>query len=140
MKKLFVVILFSVLVAGTSGYAQVRLNGAVDVLKTPFFEGFPNLNLGLELNYFAARSIALTGGIETWNKPDMPFGVALGARWYPINPLFFRLRGILSNNSDFDIGLGYTFGLSKKWYLEVISDYYVVNSDFALRMGLGVRF
>lgn len=140
MKKLFVVILFFVLVAGSTGYAQVRLNGAVDILKTDFFNEFPNLNLGFEVNYFAARSIALTGGVEMWNKPDMPFGVALGARWYPINPLFFRLRGILSDNSDFDIGLGYTFGLSDKWYLEVISDYYVVNSDFALRMGLGVRF
>jgi len=139
MKKLFCIILFLIAVGSTSSFAQWRLVGGVDMLKSPFFEDYPTLNMGFEVNYFAARSIALTGGIETWQKPDMPFGVALGARWYPLNPLFFRMRGILSSDSDFDLGLGYTLGLSRKWFLEISSDYYVINQDFALRLAIGVR-
>ena len=139
MKKIvFLVGLFSIL-SLTESKAQWRLNAGVDLVKTPFFaENTPAIQLGLEASYFFARSFAFTGGLEIWEEPVDQFGVSLGLRAYPLDPIFLRMRGILASESDFNIGVGYIYPLSKQWALEIISDYYTTHQDFALRVGVGV--
>lgn len=137
MKK--IVLLFGVFIAlGLSQkvMAQTRLNVALDVLRTPFFNEV-SLNGGAELDYFLANRFALTGGFEYWQKEGDQFSGALGLRFYPINPVFIRFRGILNQNSGVNIGMGYALKLSRKLRMETIFDYYTPYDDFAVRIGLG---
>lgn len=140
MKKItFILIAFALLSSG-SAFAQWRINAGIDILKTEFFpNSFPDVQLGVEAAYFITGSVAMTGGIEIWDKPANQLGGSLGVRYYPVNPVFLRMRGILAQDSDFAIGLGYAIPISDKWRFETMADYYAVNSDFALRLGVGVR-
>ena len=140
MKKLF----FSLLVITTLAIfnpvsAQWRLNAGIDLLRTPFFEPFPSVNIGAEVAYFITGSVAFTGGFEYWDKSDL-FGGAAGVRWYPVNPVFLRMRGILASDPDLGLGIGYAIPLNSKWRIELMSDYYAVEAIFAIRFGMGVKF
>ncbi|MGK7394494.1 MAG: hypothetical protein ACNS62_07965 [Candidatus Cyclobacteriaceae bacterium M3_2C_046] len=142
MKKLtFLVFTMICLSGGFKATAQWRLNGGIDLIKTPFFgDNWPSVNIGAEVAYFVTNSVGLTGGIEIWDEPANQLGGSLGVRWYPVNPVFFRMRGILSEESDFSLGLGYAIPLSRDWRLETMADYFAVNQDFAIRVGFGYRF
>ncbi len=136
MKKiLFTLVVLFALSVSTS-QAQWRIAGGVDLLSTPFFENVPKYRFGVEANYFAASKFAVTGGLEFIEKD---LGASLGFRFYPINPVFLRMRGILNSNSDLALGMGYAIGLNSNWRLETMADYYAVSSDFALRLGFAVR-
>lgn len=137
MKKIiFIMAIVLGLFATNESQAQWRLNAGVDLLKTPFFEPFPAIQVGMEMNYFIVNRVAFTGGFEYWQKPDL-FGASVGARFYPISPVFIRMRGILAAESDFAIGFGYAIKLNRDWRLELMSDYFAVNQDFAIRFGIG---
>jgi hypothetical protein len=140
MKKFILIISLGLVLLSITSQAQWRLNAGIDLLKTEFFQenNFPAIQLGLEAAYYVTSSVALTGGLEIWDKPDL-FGGSLGVRFYPVNPIFLRFRGILAEDSDFSLGLGYALPLNKKWRLETMTDYYAVNKDFALRLGIGYR-
>jgi len=49
------------------------------------------------------------------------------------------MRGILKDNSDLALGMGYAIGLNKSWRLETMADYFAVSSGFAMRVGLAVK-
>lgn len=135
MKKLIIV--FFVFFAGISAsQAQWRIAGGVNVLTTPFFENVPKYIFGVEGQYFTGNAFAITGGLEFIEKD---LGGSFGLRYYPINPVFLRLRGILSAESDVGLGMGYAIALGNQWRLETMADYFAVNSDFAFRVGLAVK-
>lgn len=139
MKKFFAISVIIFVFAFSQANAQLRLNGGIDILKTPFFKPFPSVQVGLELAYFLTSSVAFTGGFEAWQKPEQ-FGGSLGLRFYPVNPVFMRMRGIISSDSDFSLGLGYAIPINRDWRVEIMSDYYIVNEDFAIRLGMGYKF
>lgn len=116
--------------------AQWRLAGGIDLLSTPFFKNVPKYRFGVEANYFVANSFAITGGLEFIEKN---MAGSAGFRFYPINPVFIRMRGILKENSDLAIGMGYAIGLNSKWRLETMGDYFAVSSGFAMRLGVAVK-
>lgn len=91
--------------------------------------------LGFEGNYFLISKFAVTGGYEVWS--NSPNHVVLGGRFYPINPVFVRFRGLISNNADVSLGMGYSKGLTNSLRLEIGGDYFANAGDLALRVGLG---
>lgn len=116
--------------------SQLRLAGGINLLTTPFFENVPKYRMGAELNYFVQSAFAVTGGVEFIEKD---IAGQLGMRYYPIDPVFLRARGILSGNSDFALGMGYAVGINNKLVFETMADYFAVSSNFAIRIGLGVK-
>ena len=134
MKKSLLVIIF-VVAGATASQAQWRIAGGVNLLTTPFFENVPKYIFGVEGNYFMANAFALTGGLEFVEKD---LGASLGFRYYPINPLILRFRGILSAHREAALGMGYAIALNRKWRVETMADYFAVNSDFAIRLGISV--
>lgn len=136
MKKSLLIIIILVTVSITKAQAQWRIAGGLDLLSTPFFETVPKYRFGVEANYFVANSFALTGGLEFIEKD---LAGSAGLRFYPINPVFLRLRAILNQNSDVALGMGYAIGLNSKWRVETMADYFAVSSGFALRLGLAVK-
>lgn len=136
MKKLFTIVILVLAFNVMESKAQWRIAGGLDLLSTPFFENVPKYRFGVEANYFVASSFALTGGLEFIEKD---LGGSVGLRYYPINPVFLRMRGILKDNSDLAIGMGYAIGLNSKWRLETMADYFAVSSGFAIRLGVAVK-
>ena len=134
-KTLFLFGLISLLAISESK-AQWRLAAGIDVLSTPFFENIPKYRFGVEAQYFMANRFALTGGLEFIEKD---LGGSAGFRFYPINPVFLRMRGILKDNSDLALGMGYAIGMGNNWRLETMVDYFTVSSGFAVRVGLAVK-
>lgn len=119
--------------------AQFQLGVGMDVYKTDNI-GFGRKNqFGIEGNYFLTHSFALLGGIELWSAG--PNGIiALGGRWYIANPVFLKIRGLLSSSADVSLGMGYTHSLDRNWKLDFGGDYFYNGGDLALRIGLGYRF
>ncbi|SMG53213.1 hypothetical protein SAMN05661096_04060 [Marivirga sericea] len=136
MKKLVLLLCFISLFTLSESKAQWRLAAGIDVLSTPFFENIPKYRFGAEAQYFVANRFALTGGLEFIEKD---LGGSAGFRFYPINPVFLRMRGILKNNSDLALGMGYAIGLNSNWRLETMADYFAVSSGFAMRVGVAVK-
>ncbi|WP_375579138.1 hypothetical protein ABWH96_19350 [Marivirga tractuosa] len=136
MKKFILLFSLVSLFAVSESKAQWRLAAGIDVLSTPFFENIPKYRFGAEAQYFMANRFALTGGLEFIEKD---LGGSAGFRFYPINPVFLRMRGILKDNSDLALGMGYAIGLNSNWRLETMADYFAVSSGFAMRVGLAVK-
>lgn len=136
MKKLCLIGLVLFLGA-TTARGQLLISGGVDVIKSDFNGIGQKVQMGAELNYFVINPLSLSAGVDVWTNGGT--SVVLGTRFYPINPVFFRMRGLIGVN-DFSFGLGYAQGLTKHLRAEFIFDYYVVGSDAALRAGLGYRF
>ncbi|MEQ8546855.1 MAG: hypothetical protein RIC03_03040 [Cyclobacteriaceae bacterium] len=136
MKKTIVLVVAVFLVGIFESKSQLRIAGGINVLSTPFFENVPKYRLGAEINYFMQSSFALTGGLELIEKD---LGASAGVRYYPINPVFLRMRGILSENTELALGMGYAIKLNKNMRVETMADYFAVNNDFAIRLGLGVN-
>ncbi|HLT07356.1 MAG TPA: hypothetical protein VK014_07495 [Cyclobacteriaceae bacterium] len=88
-----------------------------------------------ELNYFHLHSLSFSGGYEfNYNRPNH---VTLGTRFYPVEPVFIRARGLLGKNSDVALGVGYSHNLSYRFRLEGMLDYYAVTNVAGLRLGIG---
>lgn len=136
MKKILFLFGLISLLAISESKAQWRLAAGIDVLSTPFFENIPKYRFGVEAQYFMANRFALTGGLEFIEKD---LGGSAGFRFYPINPVFLRMRGILKDNSDLALGMGYAIGMGNNWRLETMADYFTVSSGFAVRVGLAVK-
>jgi hypothetical protein len=136
MKKILFLFGLISLLAISESKAQWRLAAGIDVLSTPFFENIPKYRFGVEAQYFMANRFALTGGLEFIEKD---LGGSAGFRFYPINPVFLRMRGILKDNSDLALGMGYAIGMGNNLRLETMADYFTVSSGFAVRVGLAVK-
>lgn len=124
----------------SSGYGQQAagsylLSGGVDLARTDAPGVIRRYQFGTELNYFHLHSLSFSGGYEfNYNRSNH---VTLGSRFYPIEPAFIRVRGLLGKNSDVALGAGYTHHLSYRFRLEGMLDYYAVSNVAGLRVGLG---
>lgn len=136
MKRLLYTLIFSLGIA-TASQAQLLISAGADVIKSDFQGVGAKVQMGAELNYFLIRSLSLSAGVDVWTRGGT--SAVLGIRYYPINPVFIRMRGLIGTN-DLAFGLGYWKGLNKRLRAEIAFDYYVVGSDAALRAGLAYRF
>lgn len=132
MKKLFILpFLFSGTLACAQIAHDITLHGSFDLIKTDNDNFLEKTQLGSEMNYFFTRSLTGTVGFELWTSDDA--SVVLGARWYPIDEAFIRVRGLIGEN-DLSIGGGWTRPITDKWKFEAIGDFYF-EAEFAIRVG-----
>jgi hypothetical protein len=79
------------------------------------------------------RHFAVGAGAELWT--DKPNSFMMSMRWYPVDNLFARFRGLTGAN-DVALGVGYAFPLSDHWKLDGTGDFYFRYEQFALRAGI----
>lgn len=110
------------------------ISGAFDLGRTDAPGVIRRYQIGLEANYFHWYNISFSGGYEF--NYDGPNQVTLGGRYYPLEPAFIRMRGLVGKDGDIAFGAGYTLNLSYRVRLEGMVDYYAVSNVAGLRAGL----
>ena len=120
---------------GQQAAGSYLLSGGMDLTRTDAPGVIRRYQLGAELNYFYLHSLSFFGGYEI--NYDRPNHVTLGSRFYPIEPLFVRVRGLVGKESDVALGAGYSHNLTYRLRLEGMLDYYAVSNVFGLRVGIG---
>ncbi|MDN3669031.1 hypothetical protein QWY93_06805 [Echinicola jeungdonensis] len=110
------------------------ISGAIDLVRTDAPGVIRRYQIGTEINYFHRHFLSFSGGYEfNYNHSNQ---VTLGARAYPFEPLFARIRGLVGKESDVAIGLGYTFNASYRIRFEGMVDYYAISNVAGLRAGI----
>jgi hypothetical protein len=138
MKKIvFTFLLSSTIISGYSQIAHdIMVGGGADLIKTDIFGFFQKIQIGTEANYFLDRKFTATGGFELWTYQHP--SVVIGGRWYPMDELFVRARGLIGVN-DLSIGVGWTKPLTENLRFEAIGDFYF-QIDFSVRAGVAYVF
>ncbi|HWA35981.1 MAG TPA: hypothetical protein VG737_17690 [Cyclobacteriaceae bacterium] len=135
MKSLFVLV-FAMLMYGVTPAQSTNdflISGGFDFIKTDINKVFDKAQVGLEVNYFLQRKFAVGAGGEFWTRGANSF--VLGARYYPKENIFVRVRGLIGGN-NLALGAGYSKPIHKYWRLEAMGDIYLAHPDFALRGGV----
>ncbi|TVQ19417.1 MAG: hypothetical protein EA361_00775 [Bacteroidetes bacterium] len=122
----------------SSGYGQLRIGVGMDLFKTDFNNIAEKNQIGIKANYFLVRNFVLTTGYEMWSSG--PNSIVLGGRFYPLNPVFVRFRGLLRNNSDLSLGMGYVKSLTRNWKMDYTGDYYFNEGEMGIRVGIAYLF
>ena len=112
---------------------DIMVGGGFDFIKTDNQEIFDKAQIGFEANYFVVRHFAVTVGAEVWTRQDESF--VMGARWYGMENVFVRLRGLIGDN-DVAIGGGYSKPLTENLRVEAMGDFYVDATEFGVRVGV----
>jgi hypothetical protein len=112
---------------------DIMVSGSLDLIKTNYSSFLDKGQIGLEGNYFIVRHFAVGAGVELWTKQKSSF--MMGMRWYPYDHVFVRLRGLIGAN-DVSIGGGWVKPIGDNWRFEAIGDFYVTDTEFAIRAGL----
>jgi len=120
----------SMVKAQTSG--NIMAGGGMDLIKSDINGFAEKVQVGFEANYFINRSFSVSGGFEIWSSNNNSF--ILGLRWYPVQKLFLRFRGLIGQD-DVGIGAGYAHVLNANWRLEGITDYYLDQGELGFRIG-----
>jgi hypothetical protein len=112
------------------------LSGAGDLVRTDFPGVITRYQLAGELNYFHLYNLSFSGGYEyNHHRPNQ---VSVGLRFYPLEPVFLRARGLIGSDSDLAFGVGYTHNLTYRLRLEGMVDYYAITHVAGLRAGIGI--
>ncbi|MEM9829674.1 MAG: hypothetical protein AAF944_03505 [Bacteroidota bacterium] len=141
MKRIFYLTVFLVLTYSSVSQAQFLFNFGIDAYKTDNrnpFEFVDKAQFSVEANYFLLSQLALTAGVEYWTAPNR-LSFIPGMRLYPLDPIFIRLRPLISGEVDYAAGLGYARAINDAWRIEIIGDYYFERGNAALRVGIGYR-
>jgi hypothetical protein len=135
-----IILVGSFLIFTCYGYAQiandVMVGGGFDLIKTDYSSFFGKAQIGGEVNYFITKDFTATAGLEVWTDDQLSF--VIGGRYYPVNELFLRARGLIGVN-DLSIGAGWTKPIGEKVRLEAMADFYF-DLQFAVRIGFGYVF
>src|SRR5436190_855293 len=99
-----------------ASYAQIAkdfmVGGGLDLIKTDNDGFFGKGQFGGEGHYFVTRQFTLSSGVEGWTSDGV--SLTLGARWYPVEEAFVRMRGLIGEN-DLSIGGGWTKPLNENF-------------------------
>ncbi|MEY4930729.1 MAG: hypothetical protein RI909_1453 [Bacteroidota bacterium] len=109
------------------------VSSSIDLIKTNYSSFLDKGQIGLEANYFVVRHFAASAGVEIWTKQKSSF--MMGMRWYPHDHVFVRFRGLIGAN-DVSIGGGWVKPINDAWRFEAIGDFYMADTEFAIRAGL----
>jgi len=104
------------------------------LIKTDIVQSFDKAQIGIEGNYFVVRHFAVGAGLEYWTAGDR-ISFVMGARYYPNDNFFCRFRGLIGAN-EVAVGAGYAHPIKEFLRIEAMGDFYVVNTEFAIRLGL----
>lgn len=141
MKKSSLLIVIVLLLGFTKSYAQstgsIMIGGGLDLLKSDNKKIADKAQVGFEVNYFLLRNYSVTGGLEIWTQGNE--SLVLGMRWYPVENIFARFRGLIGNKSEVSLGAGYWRNIDDHWRFEGIADLYF-QGDIAFRAGVAYLF
>ena len=140
MKKSSLLILIFLLLGFTQSYAQstgsIMIGGGLDLLKSDINNIADKTQVGFEVNYFLLRNYSVTGGLEIWTRGNE--SLVLGMRWYPVENIFARFRGLIGEN-EVSLGAGYWKNIDDHWRFEGMADIYF-QGDVAFRAGVAYLF
>jgi len=108
------------------------VGGGFDLIKTDNDTFLGKGQFATEGHYFVTRQFTLSSGFEVWT--DKGLSLSLGARWFPVEEAFVRLRGLIGEN-DLDIGGGGAKPINEKFRFEAMADFYF-EGEFAIRAGV----
>ena len=133
----YTLLLILLLTGSIASFAQsnndLMIGGSFDLIKTDYSSFLDKAQVGLEANYFVVRHFAASGGVELWTNQKSSF--MMGMRWYPVDHVFVRIRGLIGAN-DVAIGGGWAKPINDTWRFEAMGDFYVADTEFAVRAGL----
>ena len=130
--SLFIILIVFTLPSFAQSNNDIMVSGSLDLIKTDYSSFLDKGQIGLEGNYFVVRHFAVGAGVELWTKQKSSF--VMGMRWYPHDHVFVRLRGLIGAN-DVSIGGGWAKPINDAWRFEAIGDFYVADTEFAIRAG-----
>ncbi|MBX2917441.1 MAG: hypothetical protein KF856_19390 [Cyclobacteriaceae bacterium] len=113
---------------------DILISSGIDLIKTDYSRFADKLQFGAEANYFVVRHFAAGAGLELWTHNTSSF--AMGIRYYPLDNFFVRVRGLIGAN-DVALGGGWSKPINKKWRFEAIGDFYLGQTEFGIRAGVG---
>jgi hypothetical protein len=109
----------------------------LDLIKSNQSAYFQRGQFGGEVNYFLSTKFTATGGLEYWTD-NKQLSAVVGARWYPVEEAFVRVRGLVGAN-DISVGGGWAKPLKENWRFESMADVYF-NGQIAIRVGFAHLF
>ncbi len=116
---------------------EIIIGLQLDLIKTNNSGYFQRFQTGAEGNYFFHEKFSVTGGMEYWTE-SRQFSLVTGARWYPVEDAFIRVRGLLGAN-DVSIGGGWSMPLKENLRFEALSDFYFAG-HITIRAGFTYVF
>ncbi len=131
--SIFIILIVFSLPSFAQSNNDIMVSGSLDLIKTDYSSFLDKGQIGLEGNYFVVRHFAAGAGVELWTKQKSSF--IMGMRWYPHDHVFVRVRGLIGAN-DVSIGGGWVKPINDAWRFEAIGDFYVADTEFAIRAGL----
>lgn len=121
-------------VKAQQGEGTYLVSGSLDLVKTDLPGVIRRYQFGTELNYFHWYFLSFSGGYEfNYNRSNH---VTLGSRYYPADPVFIRVRGLVGKDSDLALGAGYSYNVTYRLRLEGMVDYYAISQVAGLRAGV----
>ncbi|MBN8577178.1 MAG: hypothetical protein J0L66_09545 [Cytophagales bacterium] len=128
------VILVSVVFGHSQSSNDFLVSGGFDFIKTDYSRFADKLQLGAEANYFVVRHFAAGAGVEVWTRSQTSF--ALGMRYYAVDNFYVRMRSLIGVN-DVALGAGWSKPLAGNWLFEAVGDFYLGQTEFGIRVGVG---
>ena len=110
---------------------DILVGGGFDLIKTDNDGFVKKAQFGIEGNYFLTRKFTASAGFDFWTGDHV--SLVLGGRWYPVDNVFVRARGLIGEN-DFSVGGGWSKPINENWHFEAMGDFYF-KIDFAIRVG-----
>jgi hypothetical protein len=130
---LFILFIISVCNVHAQSSNDITVGGGLDLIKTDYRNFMDKGQIGIEGNYFVVRHFSVSAGAELWTKNRSSF--MMGMRWYPLDHVFVRFRGLIGGN-DVSIGGGWVKPINEDWRFEAMADFYVADTEFAIRAGV----
>ncbi len=128
----FLAFIFSTTFSTAQIAKDILVGVGFDLVKTDN-EGFGRkAQFGVEGNYFLTRKFTASAGVDFWTGDHV--SLVLGGRWYPVENVFVRARGLIGEN-DFSIGGGWAKPINEQWRFEAMGDFYF-KVNFAIRVGV----
>jgi hypothetical protein len=133
-KCLLAIITVLALHAGAQSTKDILVGAGFDLVKTDISKVFNKAQIGFEGHYFIVRHFAVGAGAELWTTGQRS-SFMMGVRYYATENLFIRFRGLIGAN-EAALGVGWSHPLNESFRVEAMGDFYMVNTDFALRVGV----
>ncbi|HNV29880.1 MAG TPA: hypothetical protein PKJ83_12125 [Cyclobacteriaceae bacterium] len=135
MKNIFAITALVLISLATQAQSSndLMISGGFDLIKTDFNNPFEKAQIGLEANYFVVRNFSAGAGVDIWTDQKSSF--VMGARWYPMDNVFLRFRGLIGAN-DAAVGGGWAKPLNENWRFEAMGDFFFSHTEFAVRVGV----
>ena len=124
--------------AQAQGKGNFLLGVGMDLYRTDNSGFAERSQIGLEGNYFFASKFSGTVGLDFWSSRETFF--VLGARFYPIDPVFIKMKGLIGDDSDVTLGMGYQRGIGGNFNFEGGMDFYFDPGELGIRLWLSYLF